>query len=155
MPPSFQTGDPAPDFDLPNSDGGRSRLSDYSGRQLALVFYPRDSTPTCTKEALDFSSLMAEFLQHDCDILGVSRDTLDSHARFIADEQLRILLASDETGAACEAYGVWTQKSLYGRTYMGIERSTFLIGREGEVKQAWRKVRTPGHAAAVLKAARE
>lgn len=150
----IQPGDPAPDFDLPDSDGGRSRLKDYAGRSLVLFFYPRDNTPTCTKEAVDFSSHKPTFLQSDCDILGVSRDPIDDHLKFISGKSLTVRLASDESGEVCETYGVWALKSLYGRTYMGIERSTFLIGPDGVVRKVWRKVRTPGHAAAVLAAAK-
>jgi thioredoxin-dependent peroxiredoxin len=150
----IQPGDHAPDFDLPDSDGGRSRLADYAGRSLVLFFYPRDNTPTCIKEAVDFSSHKTDFLQSDCDILGISRDPIEDHLKFISDKSLTVRLASDDSGEACETYGVWTLKSLYGRTYMGIERSTFLIGPGGAVRRIWRKVRTPGHAAAVLAAMR-
>jgi thioredoxin-dependent peroxiredoxin len=151
----IQPGDRAPKFDLPDSDGGRSRLADYAGRTLVLFFYPRDHTPTCTREALDFSSLAQEFVQSGCGLLGVSRDSVESHQGFISENGLTVKLASDENGAACEAYGVWKQKSLYGRTFMGIERSTFLVGPSGKIIRIWRKVRTPGHAAAVLDAVRE
>jgi len=151
---SLETGDIAPDFDLAGADGRRHRLADYRGRKLVLYFYPRDSTPGCTREAQDFTALGRHFEAADTDILGVSKDSADSHGRFVAKYDLGVALGSDAGGGVAEAYGVWGEKQLYGRAFMGIERSTFLIGRDGRLAAIWRKVRVPGHAEAVLEEAR-
>jgi thioredoxin-dependent peroxiredoxin len=143
-------GEAAPDFSLPAAGGETLRLSTFRGRFLVLYFYPKDDTPGCTNEALAFSSLAAEFGRFGAQIVGVSRDSISSHERFIAKHALTIRLASDESGAVCEAYGVWKEKKLYGRAFMGVERTTFLIGPTGKIEEVWRKVRVPGHAEAVL-----
>lgn len=147
-------GDPAPDVTLQTPEGGELRISDLRGRTLVLYFYPKDDTSGCTKEAQDFSALKAAFEMEDAMVLGVSKDPPKSKSRFIGKYDLKITLASDVEGSACEAYGVWTEKSMYGRKYMGIERSTFLIGKDGKIARIWRKVKVPGHAEEVLAAAR-
>ena len=147
----LEPGDPAPDFRLPTG-AGEASLADFAGRKLVLYFYPRDDTPGCTKQAAGFSEALDAFEAAGASVLGVSRDTLAKHARFAGKHGLSVPLASDEAGAASEAYGVWKEKTLYGRTSMGIERSTFLIDAEGRIARVWRKVRVPGHVDAVLEA---
>lgn len=140
----------APDFTLPSTDG-EITLSKLDGK-VVLYFYPRDDTPGCTLEALDFDRLAAEFAAAGTKVIGISRDTLASHQKFCTKHGLGITLASD-TGAVTEAYGVWVEKTLYGKKSMGIERSTFLIDADGRILQEWRKVKVAGHAEAVLTAA--
>ena len=147
-------GDAAPDFDLPADGGRRVSLESLRGRKLVLYFYPKDDTSGCTREALDFTGLKPEFAAAGVEVLGVSPDSPASHDRFKAKHGLDFMLASDPDKTALDAYGVWTEKSLYGRKYMGVERSTFLIGPDGRIARIWRKVKVPGHAAAVLEAAR-
>ena len=151
---TLEAGDKAPDFDLPTDGGGRVRLADLKGRPLVLYFYPKDDTPGCTKEAIDFAHAHSAFAAAGVAIVGISKDSVASHDRFKAKHELPFALASDESGAVVEAYGSWVEKSMYGRTYMGIERSTFLIDGQGTVRQVWRKVQVPGHVDAVLAAAR-
>lgn len=153
MSEALSVGDPAPDFELEGENGGRVRLGDYRGRKLVLYFYPKDDTPGCTKEAQGFSASRDDFEAADTAVLGVSKDTAASHAKFRSKYGLQIDLAADPEGSAVEAYGSWVEKNMYGKKYMGIDRSTFLIDREGRVAQAWRKVKVPGHVEAVLKAA--
>lgn len=148
-------GDPAPAFDLPTDDGGRVSLASLKGRQVVLYFYPKADTPGCTREAQDFTALADDFAAAGATVVGVSRDPPSKHAQFRARHNLGLILASDEQGAACEAYGVWGEKKLYGRTYMGVERATFLLGPDGRIVRIWRKVRTPGHAQEVLAAVRQ
>lgn len=121
---------------------------------MVLYFYPKDDTPGCTKEAIGFSHLKAEFDAAGAVIIGVSKDTVAKHDKFIAKHELDVILGADEDGAVCEAYGVWVEKQMYGKTYMGIERATFLINAQGTIAQVWRKVRVPGHVEAVLEAVR-
>ena len=147
-----EEGMKAPDFDLPVSGGESVSLADYKGRNLVLYFYPRDNTPGCTTEAKDFSDLAPAFASANAAILGVSRDSVKKHDAFSAKHDLTIPLASDEEGTACEAYGVWVEKQMYGKTFMGIERTTFLIGPDANVQKVWRKVKVKGHASAVLSA---
>ena len=147
-------GDLAPDFDLPSDGGGRVRLQDFAGRKLVLYFYPKDDTSGCTAQAQAFTAAAAEFAAAGAAVVGISKDTPKKHEAFKKKYGLDLILASDESGEVLERYGVWVEKSLYGRKYMGIERATFLIGPEGRVLQAWRKVKVPGHAAAVLEAVR-
>ncbi len=148
-------GDPAPDFDLPRDGGNKISLSDLKGRIVVLYFYPKDDTSGCTKEALNFSEKKAEFDALGAEIIGISPDPVKSHDKFKTKHGLDLILGSDEDKTTLEAYGVWAQKQMYGKTYMGVERSTFLIGADGRIARAWRKVKVPGHAEAVLAAARE
>ena len=147
-------GDTAPAFTLPRDGGGDVSLSDFVGKQVVLYLYPKDDTPGCTKEAIGFTDMVAEFDAAGTVILGVSKDSVKKHAKFVAKHDLKIALLSDEEGDVCERYGTWVEKSMYGKTYMGIERATYLIGADGKVAQVWRKVRVPGHVEAVLAAAR-
>ena|ERR1700744_1227748 len=146
-------GDKAPDFELPGADGKPVRLRDFGGRKLVLYFYPKDDTSGCTKQAIDFNALRGEFAKADTEILGVSPDNEASHAKFRKKYDLALPLASDEAKATLNAYGVWMQKSMYGRKYMGVERTTFLI-KDGKIVRTWRKVSVPGHAEEVLAAAK-
>ena len=150
----LNVGDPAPDFDLPTDGGGRASLAALKGRPFVLYFYPKDDTSGCTSEAKAFSEMKAQFGAADTEVVGVSKDSPNSHDKFKAKYDLTITLASDEDGAMLERYGVWVEKSMYGRKYMGIDRATFLVGADGAVKQVWRKVKVPGHVDAVLKAVR-
>jgi len=145
----------APDFDLPGDGGEQIRLSDYRGKTVVLYFYPKDDTSGCTKEAIEFSGLKPEFEKAGAVVIGMSPDTATRHDKFKAKHGLSVQLASDEDKTTLEAYGVWKEKSMYGRTYMGVERSTFLIDATGTVRRVWRKVKVAGHAEAVLAAARD
>ncbi|WP_085811120.1 peroxiredoxin [Sphingomonas sp. TZW2008] len=145
--------DQLPDVTVTATDGAPLRLHDQP-RPIVIYFYPKDDTAGCTREAQEFSALIDDFRDAGVGVLGISRDTPKRHANFTAKYDLAVPLASDEDGSACTAFGVWVEKSMYGRQYMGIERSTFLFGSDGALVQAWRKVKVPGHAAAVLEAAR-
>ncbi len=145
-------GAAAPNFELQGASGP-VQLADFAGKPLVVYFYPKDDTSGCTKEAQEFTALAADFAKAGVALLGVSKDSLASHAKFTAKYDLAVPLASDPEGAMIEAYGSWVEKNMYGRKYMGIERSTFLIDADGKLAQIWRKVRVPGHAAEVLKAA--
>lgn len=147
-------GDKAPDFELTDDSGTPRSLKSYAGKKLVLYFYPKDNTSGCTKEAVEFSSLKREFDKIDTAILAISPDSLASHAKFKRAHDLTIDLGSDEPKTVLEAYGVWTEKTMYGRRYMGVERTTFLIDRKGRIAEVWAKVKVPGHAQAVLAAAR-
>lgn len=147
-----EAGVKAPDFSLPAMDGETVSLADYAGRHLVMYFYPKDDTPGCTNEAKDFTEHLDEFEAKGASILGISRDSVKKHETFRSKHDLRIQLASDEDGTVCDAYGVWVEKKMYGRSYMGIERATFLIGPDGSVSEVWRKVKVKGHAEAVLAA---
>jgi peroxiredoxin Q/BCP len=144
----------APDFDLPTDGGGRVRLSELSGRKVVLYFYPKDDTSGCTVEALAFTAAHEEFEAAGTTIVGISPDSAKSHDKFKRKHALSIVLASDEERSVLEAYGVWVEKSMYGRKYMGVERSTFLIAPGGTVAKVWRKVSVRGHVDAVLAAAK-
>ena len=148
-------GDRVPDVKLVAMDGETINPADFRGNKLVLYFYPKDDTSGCTREAQDFSALAEEFEKAATWILGVSKDSPKSHAKFAGKYDLKVRLASDTEGGACEAFGTWVEKSMYGRKYMGIERATFLIDRDGVVKRIWRKVKVPGHAEEVLAAAKE
>jgi len=149
---SVDVGDVAPEFDL-DSDEGRISLGALRGKKVVLYFYPKDDSSGCTREAIDFTALADAFAKADTVVIGASKDSVKSHAKFRDKHQLGVKLASDPDGATIEAYGSWGEKSLYGRKYMGIDRSTFLIDREGRVAKLWRKVKVPGHVAEVLTAA--
>ena len=152
---TLETGDKAPGFKLP-ADGDREcDLADYKGKPVVLYFYPRDDTPGCTTEAQGFRDALPEFEKCGAAVIGVSRDTVKKHDRFKDKHDLNFPLIADVDGELCEKYGVWVEKKNYGRTYMGIERSTFLIGNDGKLRQIWRKVRVKGHVDAVLEAVRE
>lgn len=143
-------GDAIPDLTLTTSDGPL-RLADFRGRPLVLYFYPKDDTPGCTREAQDFSALAADFAAVGVALLGVSKDSPEKHAKFAAKHGLTVPLASDDAGGTVlQAFGAWQEKSLYGRRYMGIDRSTFLFGADGRLARGWRKVKVPGHAQAVF-----
>ena len=145
-------GAAAPNFELQGASGP-VKLADFAGKPLVVYFYPKDDTSGCTKEAQEFTALAADFAKAGVALLGVSKDSLASHAKFTAKYDLAVPLASDPEGAMIEAYCSWVEKNMYGRKYMGIERSTFLIDANGKLARIWRKVRVPGHAAEVLKAA--
>jgi thioredoxin-dependent peroxiredoxin len=147
-------GEKAPNFKLQRDDGGTVSLGDFKGRKLVLYFYPRADTPGCTREAIDFSKLRASFAKAGADVVGVSADPVKAQDAFKKKHKLSIDLLSDETHAMLQAYGVWGKKSMYGKTFMGISRITYLIGPDGRIAQAWLKVKVDGHAAEVLKAAR-
>lgn len=147
-------GDPAPNAQYATIDGGTARIGDHKGRALVVYFYPKDDTTGCTREAQDFTALVADFAKAGVDILGISKDSVKRHAKFIDKYGLKVVLGSDESGEACEAFGVWVEKSMYGRAYMGIERATFLISAEGKIVRVWRNVKVAGHAADVLEAAK-
>ena len=148
-------GDIAPDFVLPTDSGEKVKLSQLQGKQVVLYFYPKDDTSGCTVEAKDFSSLATDFRTAKTHIIGVSPDSIESHAKFRKKHDLDVQLAADGDKAVANAYGVWVEKSMYGRKYMGVERSTFLIDKAGRIAKSWRKVKVPGHAAEVLSAARD
>ena len=150
----MDVGDKAPAISVTASDGTELNLS-APGGPLVLYFYPKDDTSGCTREAQDFTALAGEFKNAGVRVIGVSRDPMKSHEKFIGKYGLDVPLVSDEDGRVSEAFATWVQKSMYGRKYMGMERSTFLIGPNGQVLKAWRKVKVPGHAAEVLEAAKE
>ena len=146
----IEDGKKAPDFSLPDDIGGEVRLSKLKGRLVVLYFYPKDDTSGCTQEAKDFSCLAAEFAAEGAEVIGISPDSAKSHQKFKTKHGLSVRLAADEQKETAMAYGVWVEKSMYGRKYMGVERSTFLIGKSGKLLRSWRKVRVPGHAEEVL-----
>ena len=152
---AIDVGDTVPDLPLALSSDAMRTLASYRGRWLVLYFYPKDSTPGCTTEGLDFNGLLGAFEQANASIVGVSRDSLKSHRNFCAKQGFRFDLASDADGRLCDAFDVIKPKKLYGREYVGVERSTFLIGPDGRVAAVWRPVKVPGHADAVLARLRE
>lgn len=143
-------GETAPDFTLVSDEGKEVSLRDYLGKKVVLYFYPKDGTPGCTQEAKEFRDLAEEFSKENAVILGVSKDSVESHQKFKEKHGLPFTLLSDPEGKVLDLYGVWKKKSLYGRTFMGTERTTFLIDRRGKVKKVYRKVRVKGHAQACL-----
>lgn len=147
-------GTQAPAFTLPATGGQEISLDKFKGRKLVLYFYPKDDTSGCTREAQDFQALREDFAAADTEVVGVSPDSLKSHDRFCAKHGLEFTLASDEAKSMLEAYGVWVEKSMYGRTYMGVERTTVLIDRDGRIARVWNKVKVPDHAKEVLEAAK-
>ena len=150
---SIEAGDRAPDFTLPADGGGQVSLKALKGMTVVLYFYPKDDTSGCTAEACAFRDQFPDFSNAKAAIVGFSRDSVESHDKFKKKFKLPFPLASDEDGKVCQAYGVWVEKSMYGRKYMGIERATFLIDAKGVIRGVWRKVNVPGHADKVLKAA--
>ena len=150
---ALEVGDKAPEFTLPRDGGGNISLSDFAGRKLVVYFYPKADTPGCTKETIAFNALKRAFAKADTDVLGVSADPVKAQDKFRDKYGLTIPLASDEEKKMLAAYGVWGEKSMYGRKFMGVRRTTFLIGRDGRVAQMWENVKVPGHAEAVLAAA--
>lgn len=148
-------GDQAPDFTMPRDGGDDISLSDFKGHYLILYFYPKDDTPGCTKEAIGFSEHAKSLAVKNIKVLGVSKDKVAKHDKFIAKHDLTIPLGSDADGDMIERYGVWVEKSMYGKTYMGIERATFLIDPNGKILEIWRKVRVKGHVEAVIESATE
>jgi len=147
-------GTAAPAFSLPKDGGGTVSLADFAGKKLVLYFYPKDDTSGCTQEAMEFNALKAQFQAQNTEIVGVSPDPVKKHDKFKAKYELALTLISDEGTTMLEAYGVWAEKSMYGRKYMGVERTTFLIDEQGKIAAIWPKVKVPGHAAIVLEAAR-
>jgi thioredoxin-dependent peroxiredoxin len=150
----IEDGKKAPDFVLPDDNGESVRLSKLKGRPVVVYFYPKDDTSGCTQEAKDFSCLADEFAFAGAELVGISPDSLVSHQKFKTKHELSLRLLSDEQKKAAEAYEVWVEKSMYGRKYMGVERSTFLIDKSGKLVKSWRKVKIPGHAEEVLEAVR-
>lgn len=147
-------GQDAPQFELPRDGGGMLTLSALRGKAVVLYFYPKDDTSGCTAEAIDFSALKADFEKAGAVVIGMSPDSAKKHDKFKAKHGLSVDLVADEERKAIEAYGVWAEKSMYGRKYMGVERTTFLIDRDGKIAKVWPKVKVPGHAAEVLEAVR-
>jgi len=143
-------GQPAPPFSLPGAGDKTLALADQAGKWVVVYFYPKDDTPGCTNEARDFTALAEQFAERNAIVIGVSRDTVAKHDKFRAKHDLAVELASDESGEVCEAYGVWVEKNMYGKTYMGIQRATFLIDPKGEIAATWPKVKVKGHAEDVL-----
>jgi thioredoxin-dependent peroxiredoxin len=154
MTKTLKPGDPAPPWNLPTAGGGRVSLADLKGKRVVLYFYPKDDTPGCTREALSFTERAKAFAAAKTAVVGVSRDSVAKHDKFAAKHGLKLILASDQDGAVCERYGVWVEKSLYGRRYMGVERATFLIDEQGRIARIWRQVKVPGHVEEVLKEAK-
>lgn len=147
-----EKGDKAPNVSIPVSDEESVNLAAPAGAAHVIYFYPRDNTPGCTTESIDFSALKSDFASLGVEIIGVSKDSLKSHTNFKTKKDLTITLASDENSDACEQFGVWVEKNMYGKQYMGIERSTFVVLADGTLAEVWRKVRVKGHAQAVLEA---
>ena len=147
---SLDAGDAAPDFTLPATRGKTASLDTYARKVLILFFYPKDDTEVCTREAVAFSDMQSRFARKGAALLGVSRDSLADHKAFTAKYKLKVNLGSDGDGEVCNAFGVWQQKQLYGRKFMGIVRSTFVIGPDGVIRRVWRNVRVPGHVEAVF-----
>ena len=150
----IEAGQPAPDVVLPRDGGGTVDLRDYRGKAVVLYFYPKDDTSGCTREANEFSARAADFAAAGAVVIGVSKDSVASHDKFRAKHGLDLVLLSDADSDVAERFGVWGEKSMYGRKYMGIDRSTFLVDATGRVAQVWRKVKVPGHVDAVLDAVR-
>lgn len=148
----LEPGSKAPDFTLPISGGGKIKLSDLKGQPVVVYFYPKDDTSGCTKEACSFTENISAFNKVKARIIGISKDSVANHDKFVEKYGLKFPLASDEDGKVCEKYGTWIEKSMYGRKYMGIDRATFLIDEKGKIAAIWRKVKVPGHTEAVIEA---
>lgn len=151
----IEVGRKAPEFSLPDETGNNVSLDDFTDKNIVLYFYPKDNTPGCTKESIGFSEAKSEFEAHDTIILGASRDSVKKHQNFIKKQNLTVKLLVDEDGTLCNDYTVWVKKKLYGREYMGIERATFLIGKDRTIKKIWRNVKVKGHVEDVLSAVKE
>ncbi len=151
----LEVGNKAPEFNLPDETGENVTMDNFAGQNIVLYFYPKDNTPGCTKESIGFSETKSEFEAHDTVILGASRDSVKKHQSFIKKQNLTVKLLVDEEGTLCNDYTVWVKKKLYGREYMGIERATFLIGKDRKIKKIWRKVKVNGHVDEVLEAVKE
>lgn len=149
---TVDTGDKAPEFNMPTDSDGTVSLSELKGQNVILYFYPKDDTPGCTKQACGFRDLLPDFSGANAEIIGVSKDTAKKHDKFKAKYELPFTLGADDEGTVCEDYGVWKEKNMYGRKYMGIERTTFLIDSTGVIRHVWRKVKVPGHVEEVLAA---
>ena len=152
---TLDVGDKAPDFTLPTDGDGKIKLSDLKGQKVVIYFYPKDDTPGCTKEACAFGEMFPRFKKMDATVIGISRDSVASHDKFKKKHELTFTLASDEEGKVTEAYGVWVEKMNYGKKYMGIERSTFLVDAAGKIAKVWRKVKVAGHVDEVLAEAKK
>lgn len=152
---AIEEGQAVPDFSLPASDGSEWRLSDQRGKKVVIYFYPKDMTPGCTQESCDFRDYNGRFAEHNTVVVGISPDDLKSHGKFIKKHELPFSLLSDVDQAVCKQFGVWVLKKMYGKEFMGVERSTFLIDEEGKLAKEWRKVKVDGHAAEVLEAAKQ
>ena len=146
----LKEGDIAPNFTGLNQDSNSVSLSDYKDKKLILYFYPKDNTPGCTTEAKDFSSKIREFKKLNTEVIGISKDSIETHLKFINKQELKIILASDEDGKVIEKFGVWVEKNMYGRKYMGIQRSTFLINEKSKIEYIWEKVKVKGHVEDVI-----
>ncbi|MEK9159226.1 MAG: thioredoxin-dependent thiol peroxidase [Patescibacteria group bacterium] len=151
---ALNEGDSVPTFSLPSSSGKELSLADYKGKKIVLYFYPKDDTPGCTTEACEFRDNLKNYAGVNAVIIGVSKDPLKSHDKFIEKYDLPFELISDEEGKLLDAFGVWKEKSMYGKTFMGVERTTFLIDENGKIAKAWRKVSVPNHVATVLEEAK-
>ncbi len=151
----LKIGNKAPDFTLPTDGGGTVKLSDFKGQPVVLYFYPKDDTSGCTKEACDFRDNLSAFKRLKVQVIGVSKDSVKKHDKFKEKYELNFPLASDEDGKVCDKYGVWVEKSMYGRKYMGIERATYLIDAEGKIAHIWRKVSVTDHVSDVMKVFKE
>ena len=149
------TGHDAIDFTLPTDGDGTFTLSQLAGKPVVLFFYPKDDTTGCTKEAIEFTERIGQFAELGCEVAGMSPDPVKKHEKFKNKHSLEVTLVSDEDKSVLEAYGVWVKKSMYGREYMGVERTTLLIGPDGKIAAAWHKVKVPGHAQEVLETARQ
>ncbi len=147
----LEIGDKAPSFKLPIAGGGKISLSECKGKWVIVYFYPKDLTSGCTKQAIDFTEQLGEFEKRNTIIIGISPDSVESHDKFVSKHDLKINLAADETKNVIESYGVWKEKKMYGNTYMGVERSTFLVDRNGIINEIWRKVKVTDHAKKILK----
>lgn len=150
----LDAGDKVPNFTLPTNGGGTLSLKDLKGKKAVIYFYPKDMTPGCTTEAQDFRDHIKAFDKAGCTVVGVSKDSVKRHDNFVEKQNLTFKLISDETGTLCEDFGVWVEKNMYGRKYMGILRATFLVDAKGVIRQVWPKVKVKGHAAEVLEAAK-
>jgi|SRR6185295_12032103 len=152
---SLKEGDKLPNFALPTDDGSEVSAKSLKGKKAVIYFYPKDNTPGCTKEACDFRDAQRAFKKAGIEVVGVSKDSVKSHAGFRNKQKLNFALGSDADGKVCDAFGTWIEKSLYGRKYMGIERATFLVDEKGVIRKIWHKVKVPGHVDEVLEAAKE